>query len=179
MPKYILCPRCELNYILDTENYCDVCKAEMKIGPQLMFSANEDSSEQVLCPVCKQRYISEDEEMCEQCREEQEYKREKLGDDIELEDGDEWRRYLDDDEKDVISSKGDEDEMVSLSQIEEEEALDDLDEEDDIDPYTNEKIGKKSDDDFVDDDFDYSDIDEKDFEDDEEDEEDDEDEDDE
>ena len=26
MPNYILCPRCELNYILDNEEYCDVCK---------------------------------------------------------------------------------------------------------------------------------------------------------
>lgn len=26
----IKCPRCELNYILDTEGYCKVCKREMK-----------------------------------------------------------------------------------------------------------------------------------------------------
>lgn len=24
--KYKLCPRCELNYIPVTENYCDICK---------------------------------------------------------------------------------------------------------------------------------------------------------
>ena len=28
--KYIKCPRCELNYILENEDYCHVCKSEMK-----------------------------------------------------------------------------------------------------------------------------------------------------
>ena len=28
--KYIKCPRCELNYILEGEDYCHVCKSEMK-----------------------------------------------------------------------------------------------------------------------------------------------------
>ena len=29
MGKYKKCPRCELNYILETEDYCPICKAEM------------------------------------------------------------------------------------------------------------------------------------------------------
>ena len=28
MPKYKLCPRCELNYITEDEDLCDVCKAQ-------------------------------------------------------------------------------------------------------------------------------------------------------
>ena len=170
MPKYILCPRCELNYILEGEGYCGVCKAELKIGPQLMFSAQEENHEQILCPICKQRYMSENDEMCEQCREDAEYKRSQLVDDVDIEKDEEWRRYLDDDEKDVLSV-GDDEEMVSLSQIEEEEALDDFDEEDDIDPYTDERISQSS----IEDDFDYAPVNASDFEDyEEEDEEDDE-----
>lgn len=30
--KYKKCPRCELNYILEDEDYCPVCKAEMKMA---------------------------------------------------------------------------------------------------------------------------------------------------
>ena len=157
MPKYTLCPRCELNYILEGQEYCDVCKAELKIGPQLMFSVDGDVKEQILCPVCKQRYIDADDDMCAKCHEEAEYNRNKESD---FEDGDEWRRFLDDDEKEIIASKGDEEEMVSLSQIEEEESLDDdLYEDEDIDPYTNEKVKKHVDDD----DFDYVTVNEEDF----------------
>ena len=85
MAKYVLCPRCELNYILEGEEYCDVCKAELKIGPQLMFSVDGDVKDQVLCPICKHRYIDEGEDMCEQCREEAEYREQNA----DIEDGDE------------------------------------------------------------------------------------------
>ena len=162
MAKYVLCPRCELNYILEGEGYCGVCKAELKIGPQLMFSVEEENREQILCPICKMRYMSENDEMCEQCRDDAEYKRSQLVEDVDIEKDEEWRRFLDDDEKDVLSTKGDEEEMVSLSEIEEEERYDDYDEEDDIDPYTNERITHHKNDD---DDFDYAPINESDFED--------------
>jgi predicted amidophosphoribosyltransferase len=108
MAKYTLCPRCELNYILEGEEYCAVCKAELKIGPQLMFSVDGDVKDQILCPVCKQRYIDEDEEMCQSCREEMDYAKHEE----ELDDGDSWRQYLDDDEKEELSSQGDEEEIV-------------------------------------------------------------------
>lgn len=161
MPKYIICPRCELNYILEGESYCDVCKAELKIGPQLMFSATEEVVEQILCPICKVKYINEDEEMCAKCRENLEYERASSEEDVDK--NDDWRQFLDEDEKAVPTIEGEE-EML-LSQIEEEEALNDMEEDEDIDPYTNEKISKnkKSDDD----DFEYVKIDDEDFEDDE------------
>ena len=38
---YIKCPRCDLNYILEEEQYCNVCKADLKMGPKLLF-ANDD-----------------------------------------------------------------------------------------------------------------------------------------
>ena len=30
MPKYKKCPRCEINYILDAEEYCEICKQELR-----------------------------------------------------------------------------------------------------------------------------------------------------
>ena len=157
MAKYTLCPRCELNYILEGEDYCDVCKAELKIGPQLMFSADLEVREQILCPICKIKYINEDEEMCEQCREESKYDRSNEAD-IDIDKDDEWRQFLDDDEKDVMSGQDEEEELL-LSQIEEEELEED---DEDIDPYTNEKISKNK---KFEDDFEYAPIDESDFED--------------
>ena len=99
--KYIKCPRCELNYILEGEEYCDVCKAELKIGPQLMFSASEELEGQYLCPVCKSKYVDKDEEMCESCRENS-FKRRELEDDIDFEKDGEYIITLEDntDEKD-------------------------------------------------------------------------------
>lgn len=66
---YIKCPRCELNYILKKDKYCDVCKAEMKAG-----NVDDDDLEVFddleLCPVCKTNYIAEGETMCASCLEE-------------------------------------------------------------------------------------------------------------
>ena len=42
MAKYVKCPRCELNFMLEGEEYCDVCKAELKKGPQLVFAVEEE-----------------------------------------------------------------------------------------------------------------------------------------
>ena len=38
MAEYVKCPRCDLNYMLKGEEYCDVCKAELKKGPTLIFA---------------------------------------------------------------------------------------------------------------------------------------------
>lgn len=164
MPKYVKCPRCDLNYILEGEDYCDVCKAELKIGPQLMYADDEDKLEEKLCPKCKQVYIPIDEDMCDNCREMNSY------DDIEPETDDEndekWRDFLDEDEKEEISNSGDEEE-VSLSKMVEEE----FEEEFADDEEEDEEYDGPDDDD---DDFDIE-IDESDFEDDEEDENEDED----
>ena len=32
MSKYKKCPRCEVNYILNDEEYCEICQLEMKEG---------------------------------------------------------------------------------------------------------------------------------------------------
>jgi hypothetical protein len=64
------------------------------------------------------RLINEDEEMCDKCREKLEYERDHSEDDVDK--NDDWRQFLDEDEKAVPAMEGEE-EML-LSQIEEEEA---------------------------------------------------------
>ena len=70
-PQYIKCPRCELNYILKKDKYCDVWKQEMKAGC-LEESEHEDYEEGVeLCPICKVNFLQEGETICPTCQEEQ------------------------------------------------------------------------------------------------------------
>ena len=145
---YVKCPRCDLNYMKDDEKYCDVCKAELKIGPALKFAAliDDDEMEQVLCPICKTRYIeSEDYNACEYCR-----NNALRNNDIEqdvTDDDESWRQYLDDDEKAEIANRGDEEESILLSQIEKEEAFKDemFNEEEEEDEFV---YSSKDDDDF-------------------------------
>ena len=70
--KYVKCPRCDLNYMPETEKYCDVCKAELKLGPTMKFVSfgDDEDSDQILCPICKRNYIDPGEEMCAECKEE-------------------------------------------------------------------------------------------------------------
>ena len=37
--KYVKCPRCDTNYMAEGEPYCDVCKADLKIVPQIKYAA--------------------------------------------------------------------------------------------------------------------------------------------
>lgn len=163
--KYVKCPRCDLNYMPETEKYCDVCKAELKLGPTMKFVSfgDDEDSDQILCPVCKRNYIDPGEEMCAECKEE---KSEKAAiepeQDVDPDCDEEWRNYLDEDEKEAISNKvEDGEEILSLDKLGEDEAkeLFDDEEEEDSDYYDNEP---KEDED---DDFDYPDADESDFED--------------
>lgn len=149
MPKYIICPRCDLNYILENEQYCDVCKADLKLGPKLMFSVQEDDDEnKALCPICKTHYIeSEEYNACEYCRSNGLRDTESEPDVIDDENDESWRQYLDDDEKAEISNRGDEEESLLLSQIEEEESLKD-EMFDDEEEYEEEYVSEKDDEDF-------------------------------
>ena len=152
---WIKCPRCELNYIRRGEEYCDVCKAELKKGPQLVFAIDDDEDAEALelCPVCHQNYIKQGETMCAKCAEEKEYheSREDLDDES-------WQEFLDDEEEE----EEEDEEMLSLDKLakEEGEFIDDEEEEEEL-------VSEPEDDDF-----DIPDVDESDFEDDEEDEED-------
>ena len=55
----IKCPRCELNYMPDTERYCTVCKREMR--------GEEDREDIEICPECGEHPVVLDEELCAVC----------------------------------------------------------------------------------------------------------------
>ena len=82
----------------ETEKYCDVCKAELKLGPTMKFAAfsDDDDNDQVLCPICKRNYMDPGDEMCAECREERSEKEAIEPDrEVDPENDEEWRNYLD------------------------------------------------------------------------------------
>ncbi|MGN0818046.1 MAG: hypothetical protein ACI4L9_03655 [Candidatus Coproplasma sp.] len=163
MVKYIKCPRCELNYIDgETQEYCDVCIAEMK-GNRLQFADLDDEeledelAEEAteLCSICGVNRVRYGEKICEACASKAEYEEEE---EIDPEKDEEWKNYLDDDTEDLT---------VDDEELEEElkQELDDEEEEESVD-----------DDDFFDEDVDsLSDLEDEDYDDDDEDEDDDDD----
>ena len=118
MGKYKKCPRCELNYILQEEEMCDICKAELGMESRIVLLDDiiDDDEPLKLCPVCKTSYIGMDEDMCENCL--VSYKRASGEMD---EDNDDWRTYLDDeDTKDT-----EEDDVIPLEEMEEDDDFED------------------------------------------------------
>ncbi len=100
MAKYMVCPRCELNFIdADVQEYCDVCVKEL--SGQTTFMDDIESSQGVeeteLCPVCGENYMSYGEKMCEECKKKNTYDNEQEEDE-EKEDAS-WRSYLEDEEE--------------------------------------------------------------------------------
>lgn len=165
MVRYIKCPRCELNYIDgDTQEYCDVCVAEMK-GSRLRFAdLDEDDIEEEmetetveLCPVCGVNRIRFGETMCEACRAKSEYEEEETAD---PEQDDEWKNYLDDEDSEDLTVDGEEleEELKEELDGEEEEQNGENDDDffEDVDPLS----------DFDDEDFDEDDEDDEDEDDD-------------
>ena len=55
----IKCPRCELNYMPDTEKYCTVCKREMR--------GEEEREDIELCSECGEHPVVPGEELCAFC----------------------------------------------------------------------------------------------------------------
>ncbi|MDR0897868.1 MAG: hypothetical protein LBN04_08430 [Oscillospiraceae bacterium] len=56
------CPRCELNYILDDNKYCTVCRREIK------GDARRDSME--LCSICRENPALPGKDLCLFCQKE-------------------------------------------------------------------------------------------------------------
>lgn len=56
---FIKCPRCELNYIREEEQYCSVCKREMK------GESHEDPFE--LCSICNENPVMPGKDVCQIC----------------------------------------------------------------------------------------------------------------
>ena len=158
-PVYIKCPRCELNYILKKDDYCEVCKQEMRAGALNEEREYEELEEGLeLCPNCKINYLAEGERICPSCQEENEAFNK---DDTELD----WRELVD---------KTDEDEELDLLPVEEiDEELnstfakdleDEFDDEEEDDNDFEDDLDLDFDDNFDDDDFDDEEDDEDDLE---------------
>lgn len=124
MANYMLCPRCELNFIdADTQEYCEVCLKELS-GEKTFtddFEAEESIEETELCPICGENYMQYGEKMCEECKKKSAYEEELNEEDEDKEDAS-WRSYLDDDEDDI-------DLGIPDSEFDEEEEEEEEDEE--------------------------------------------------
>ena len=57
--KFVKCPRCELNYITESERYCKVCLREMK--------GDSAADEVELCSVCNEAPALPGRDMCLCC----------------------------------------------------------------------------------------------------------------
>ncbi len=125
MARYIICPRCELNFIdADEREYCEVCLKEMS-GEKTFaddFDAEENMEEMELCPICSENYMALGEKMCEECKKKTEYEEEVVEEDEDKEDAS-WRSYLDDEDEEMdlgIPDSEFEDEEEEEEEIEEE-----------------------------------------------------------
>ncbi len=155
MARYVLCPRCELNYIdADKQEYCDVCIKEMQGAKTFADDLEEEESteETELCPICGENYMRPGEKMCDECKKKTEYEEEETED---PEKDDAWRTYLDDDADDlgIPLSEGefDDDEEEEEEEDEEEEKT-----EDDFEYVSADDYYPDDDDDSFDDDDDDS-----------------------
>lgn len=62
--KYNRCLRCELNYVADGEEFCEICKKELA-GKYIDYDINIDEN---ICPYCEKCKLEYGEEMCLLCR---------------------------------------------------------------------------------------------------------------
>ncbi|MFI3166097.1 MAG: zinc ribbon domain-containing protein [Bacillota bacterium] len=129
MDRYIKCPRCEVNYILESAKFCDVCKAELKIAPDIYSEEEEDM---VLCPVCGKHFIFPDEVKCSYCKGEVQEELDHI--EIEEEKDEEWRSFLDP-EPEADEELPDGMQMLAFDDVIEEEEAEADDEESFEDTY--------------------------------------------
>jgi len=158
---YVRCPRCELNYILKDEEYCSVCKQEMKVG-----GGEIDELDMEVCPICKTNYMMPHEIMCASCFEER-------ANDPNYNGSDEWDEYANQDEMeemddaqeeigDMSSVKmfgvdsDDDDDVLDLPDDDFDDLDDDAVEMDDEEEEFDDDLEDDDDDDFDDDDDDES-----------------------
>ncbi len=154
MARYIVCPRCELNFIdADEREYCEVCEKELAGDTSYVEELEEEAAEEMeLCPLCGEVYVKLGEKMCEECARKNEYE-----DDVDVEDSekedDTWRSYLDDDdaedlgieiddaefdveeEEDEAEEEYQDEEWEEVSADDYDESLDDDDDDDDDDDF--------------------------------------------
>ena len=152
MPNYVLCPRCELNFIdEETQEYCDVCVKEMSGAKTFTDDLDADEMEETeICPICGENYMALGEKMCDECKKKIQYEDEA---DSDLDKDDAWRSYLDDENDDLevgIPDAEFEDELKEEEEEEEEEEV----YEDDFEYVSADDYSLDADDDADDDMFD-------------------------
>ena len=156
MARYIICPRCELNFIdADEQEFCEVCIKELSGEKTFIddFEAEVGVEDEELCPICGENYVVFGEKMCEECKKKMDYDEPEEEEDEDKEDAS-WRSYLDDEDDDVDLGIPDEefdDEEEEEEEYEEENTEDDFEyvSADDYD----EDLADDEDDDEDDDDF--------------------------
>ena len=154
MARYIICPRCELNFIdADTQEYCEVCVKE--ISGERTFADDFDVEgaleETEICPICGENYMALGEKMCDVCKSKSEYEEEDIEEDEDKEDAS-WRSYLDDEEEEL-------DLGIPDSEFEDDEEDEEEEEEENIEEDDFEYVSA---DDYYDDDDDDDDDDDED-----------------
>jgi len=128
MAKFIKCPRCDLNYILEGEALCEVCKKELE-GFNLGDLEDVDEELDDLCPVCRLNFLEENETICPECLEKQQSEEEKkkaLVEDFEEDKWEEEEEEEDDEDLNDLdlsfeSLKEEEEDWDTASPLEEEE----------------------------------------------------------
>ena len=121
--KLSKCPRCELNYILDGETYCKICRLEMK---------GEPIREEIeMCTVCGEHPAMPGKDICLFCHKEMSNEEQDDRDNDGLSNASEASIGIDPiSTMDEIIPDTDDDGEMSLEVLGEEEADDDQDEED-------------------------------------------------
>lgn len=161
MPKYKKCPRCELNYILESETYCSVCKDEMSgmSSDDLYY----DDSFTRICPRCGINSIADDQEYCDACRADMEALS------VESETEEEWQKGAKDAEVAFpeLDDEAEDEELDPALVLEDPDILAELESEEESDAELDQEEEAFEEED----DFDYDDVDPDDYEDDEDDEE--------
>ena len=153
MANYILCPRCELNFIdADEQEFCEVCIKELNGDATFTDGLDEEEAqeEMELCPVCGENYMPFGEKMCEECKKKQDYDEEEEED---PETDDAWRSYLDDDTEDELDIPIPEGEFDEEEEEEEEEEY--VEEEDEFEYVSPDDYDADADDDDDDDDDEF------------------------
>lgn len=157
-PVYVLCPRCEINYIDKKEKYCAVCKAEMGMGdPSILLPDEEDEEVDRVCPVCHINLLGEDEDICFECRKERDDQEKQSSEISEDEDNpSDWEPFGDEDEEEIPDGMQemliDDEEEEEEEEEEVEEISDEPDDFDfDVDPddFVNDDEEEEEDDDLL------------------------------
>ena len=146
MAKYKKCPRCEINYILEEEEYCEICKQELSGAKHIDDDdIDEVDDETGLCPICRKNYLNDGETVCEACARRDEYAQSSLNDDIDEEEPEEPEEDLE--------SGGDDDWELSLEEMQDEEFSDEAfdEEEQEEEDVSEEELDELDDDIDIDD----------------------------